>query len=256
MGVELVKFFQEAYAIAGLAGRVQLAQLTKVSSADAEAQPDTPELIRCFREAIEEIRGQQWSSGPNLPVPGPPGIQEVHRQQSMKEPDLSPPEPPDLDAAALRLRELVVGSRLELDEVVRSVTASSAKALAVERSTVWICEDNLAALRCVDVYDTTRRRHAPGVVFLAKDCPNYVAAVSNERTIAARDALRDPRTRELARAYLVPNRITSMLGAPIWKQGVLRGITCNEHTGALRTWTQAEEVYCQSAASLMALALE
>lgn len=256
MGVELAKFFQEAYAIAGLAGRVQLARLTKVSSAEAEARPDTPELTQRFREAIEEIRRQEWSTSPSLPVPGSPSIQELRRQPSIAAPNLPLPGPPDLDAAALHLRGLVVGSRLQLGEVVRNVTAASVKALAVERSTVWLFEDNLAVLRCVDVYDTTRRRHAPGVVLLAKDYPSYVSAVSTERTIAARDALRDPRTRELARAYLVPSRITSMLGAPVWKQGVLRGITCSEHTGALRTWTEAEEEYSQSAASLMALALE
>ncbi|MFO0928422.1 MAG: response regulator [Gemmataceae bacterium] len=74
--------------------------------------------------------------------------------------------------------------------------------------------------------------------------------------IAADDASTDPRTAELAAAYLLPEGITSMLDAPLRLAGEVVGVLCHEQVGPPRTWQQMEQTFVLSVASLITLALE
>lgn len=57
MGQKLVKYYEYIEAQRGRDGKVALAKLTKVASIVAGGQPDSPELLQRFREAIREITG-------------------------------------------------------------------------------------------------------------------------------------------------------------------------------------------------------
>lgn len=56
MGAHLVGYFEKIGAERGSAGRMKLAMLTLVSSAKASNEPDSPENIRKFEEAMAKIR--------------------------------------------------------------------------------------------------------------------------------------------------------------------------------------------------------
>ncbi|MDE2137939.1 MAG: hypothetical protein KGJ68_10935 [Gammaproteobacteria bacterium] len=56
MAAKLNEFYQQAAREFGLAGRIKLAMLTKISSEKAEAAEDSPENIRIFEQALERLR--------------------------------------------------------------------------------------------------------------------------------------------------------------------------------------------------------
>jgi hypothetical protein len=58
MAAALVGYFSEMGKEFGLAGRMKLAMLTKISSEKAESIEDSPENIRAFEEAVKQLRVQ------------------------------------------------------------------------------------------------------------------------------------------------------------------------------------------------------
>jgi len=56
MATRLNEFYQQAAQEFGLAGRIKLAMLTKISSERAEAAEDSPENIRIFEKALQQLR--------------------------------------------------------------------------------------------------------------------------------------------------------------------------------------------------------
>jgi class 3 adenylate cyclase len=155
--------------------------------------------------------------------------------------------------ARLGRSEAVVAG--DLEGAFREITRAAAESLGVRRSSVWLYADGRSRIRCSDLYDAGRGGHERGAELSAADFPVYFAALEQERTIAADDANRDPRTREFSRPYLTPLGIGAMLDAPIWHQGRVVGIVCNEHVGPPRAWTPEDESVAGSLADFAALAL-
>lgn len=56
MAAKLSEFYKQAAQEFGLAGRVKLAMLTKISSEKAEAAEDSPDNIRVFEQALKQLR--------------------------------------------------------------------------------------------------------------------------------------------------------------------------------------------------------
>ncbi len=112
------------------------------------------------------------------------------------------------------------------------------------------------SMKCLDLYERSRKCHTSGMEMAAKDYPSYFQALATECTIAADDAHIDPRTREFSSSYLAPNGITSMLDAPIWLNGQMVGIVCHEHIGPKRQWALIEENFVAAIATLVALTIE
>ncbi|HUO19189.1 MAG TPA: hypothetical protein VMU44_05415 [Steroidobacteraceae bacterium] len=56
MAARLNEFYKQAAQEFGLAGRIKLAMLTKISSEKAEAADDSPENIRIFEQALQQLR--------------------------------------------------------------------------------------------------------------------------------------------------------------------------------------------------------
>jgi PAS domain S-box-containing protein len=144
----------------------------------------------------------------------------------------------------------------DLQGALAEITEASSNTLGVERASVWLLEDDQSKLVCLDLYEASAESHSEGMELAAADCPAYFGALESDRTITARLADRDPRTRELARSYLLPLGITSMLDAPIRKGGLTVGVVCHEHVGPARRWTIEEQNFAGSIADLVSLALE
>lgn len=56
MGKELKKYFEKANQIGGVKAQMRLSLITKMSIIKANNEPDTPENIRKFEEALKEIQ--------------------------------------------------------------------------------------------------------------------------------------------------------------------------------------------------------
>lgn len=146
--------------------------------------------------------------------------------------------------------------RGRIDHALDHLTARAAEAMGVSRASVWKLDDNGQRLKCLSLFDTTKGGHESGAEIRARDFPVYFAALSADRCVAAHDATRDPRTRELADSYLKPLGVSALLDAPIQQGGTLLGVVCHEHRGARREWTPEEESFAGSLGDLAALLFE
>jgi len=143
----------------------------------------------------------------------------------------------------------------DLERSLAEITEAAAQSLNVRRASVWHYSPDRTSIVCADLYDAHRRVHERGTELHARDFPVYFEALEQERTVAAHDAHRDPRTCEFSKPYLGPLGITSMLDAPIRQQGRMTGVICHEHIGKPRAWSLDEQSFAGSLADYVALAI-
>ncbi len=159
----------------------------------------------------------------------------------------------------LRQEALLALARLEksdLSAALRVITELDARALGVERCSVWLFTEDRSEIVCHDLYLLAEDEHQRGARLHAREYPRYFAVLETTRTIAAHDARRDARTSEFTDGYLAPLGITSMLDVPVWLRGHVVGIVCHEHVGPMRRWGHDEEEFAASVADMVSLALE
>jgi PAS domain S-box-containing protein len=145
------------------------------------------------------------------------------------------------------------GERFE--DRLRSILAIAARALKVERLSMWRFEDDRASIRCMGLHRVGPDDYACGAVLLRQDAPRYFDALDRERVIAASDAPSDPRTREFRDGYLAPHEIGAMLDVPLRHDNTTIGVLCAEHRGGPRAWTIDEQNFAISAANLIVVAI-
>ncbi|MGH2577283.1 MAG: histidine kinase dimerization/phospho-acceptor domain-containing protein, partial [Actinomycetota bacterium] len=143
-----------------------------------------------------------------------------------------------------------------LGEAMRLLTARVAHTLEVARVGIWRFTEAKNQIECLHLYERDGDRHGGGGVITMAECPAYFAALRDGRVLAAEDARNDPRTRELAAAYLEPLGVGAMLDAPLRLGDSLVGVLCHEHVGPKRQWTVDEQVFAGSVADLVSLTLE
>jgi len=159
------------------------------------------------------------------------------------------------DALAALARNEAIGGG-ELEPALAVIAETAARTMQVQRVGVWALGEEGTVLRCVELFELAADRHTRGLELTSHKYPAYFAAAQTQRTIDAHQAQTDPRTREFADDYLAPLGITSMLDAPILRQGRLIGVVCHEHIGPPRRWTDLEQAFAGSIADFAALALE
>lgn len=145
--------------------------------------------------------------------------------------------------------------RGDVDAALAQLTETACTALRVDRASVWRFDHGQSELVLLDMFHSSTKVHSSGTVLRSADTPQYFMALAEERSIAAHDARRDPRTSEFEENYLVPNGITSMLDAPIILAGKLVGVVCNEHVGPAREWAPWEELVAATLADFVAMVL-
>lgn len=244
MGAKTVEAFVEAERLAGVVGKMRLASMSSVTSGEAASIDDTPELLGRLERGLARLRDQfarRMPAPTTAPVAADGEIVGELRRHIRAHLDL------------LTQRDMLIG---DAPRTVRRVCETAAETLRVHRVSVWALEDSPLRLRCLDLYERADRRHSAGIELVGTDYPSYFAALATERTIAAHDAVRDPRTSCFAESYLLPLSIEAMLDVPIWVAGEMRGVVCHEHVGAPRVWTADEETFAYLMSSFVGLALE
>ncbi|HEU5056694.1 MAG TPA: GAF domain-containing protein, partial [Kofleriaceae bacterium] len=157
--------------------------------------------------------------------------------------------------ALVRLARRGLAEGDAVQQAIREVTREAARAIEVERASVWLLSADRQELRLVTLYETSPDRDSRGVVLLASEYPRYFDALESGRAIDAQDACSDPRTSEFRDGYLEPLGITSMLDAAIRDGGRVTGVVCHEHVGAQRIWTSDEIAFAGAIADQVALIL-
>jgi PAS domain S-box-containing protein len=142
----------------------------------------------------------------------------------------------------------------KFDERLRSILDISARALQVERLSMWEFDEAHATIRCVGLFLRALDRYDSGMSLSRLDAPAYFAAIERDRVVAANDARTDPRTSEFRDGYLVPNGIAAMLDAPLRRDNATLGVLCAEHVGEPRAWTVDEQNFAISVANLIVIA--
>ncbi|QJE97214.1 PAS domain S-box protein [Luteolibacter luteus] len=142
------------------------------------------------------------------------------------------------------------------ESAFRRITEAHARALGVARVSIWRYNHDRTAIRCADLYEMEAHRHSSGMELPASSFPAYFRAMEEMDVISAEDAASDSRTREFTESYLKVHGITSMLDAPVHRDGVVEGVLCSEHVGPPRKWTGDEKTFTAAVANLVSLALE
>jgi signal transduction histidine kinase len=158
------------------------------------------------------------------------------------------------ETARLRLSRYRVQGDEARAKAAEHATEVSAEALQMERVGVWLFRG--ARLVCISQYTRTTGTHEAGAVLPSRTYPTYVEALREHRIIAAEDARTDPATSELTASYLEPFGITSMLDAPIIRNGRVIGVVCHEHVGPQRKFSQKDLDFASSVADIITLIFE
>ncbi len=140
-------------------------------------------------------------------------------------------------------------------ERLKSILQMSARALEVDRLSMWRFDGQRASIRCVGMYRCAGCQYESGAILGRDAAPRYFDALERDRVVAANDARTDPRTCDFRDTYLVPNGIGAMLDVPLRHDNTTVGVLCAEHVGGSRTGTVDEQNFTISVANLIAVAI-
>jgi GAF domain-containing protein len=247
MGVRAAAAFREAERLAGVLGKVRLASMASVTSAEAATIEDSPAVLHRLDVALGRLRQQVTGNG------------EPARRETVRIAAITDSHSVDDLRRYLRTHLDLMSQRdlifADAHKTILRVNEASGEALRVERVSVWFLEQAPSRIRCVDLFSRRERKHSSGAELTAHDHPAYFAALASERTVAANDAYNDPRTSCLGATYLRPLGITAVLDVPIWVKGNMVGLLRHEHVGSPRTWGADEESFAYVISSYVGLAL-
>ncbi len=232
MGQRAEGYFVQAHKLGGVIAKMRLAAMSRITSAEARAVPDDPELIARLDLALERLR-EDMAGMPPLPAMDS-NLTKPEQQLELVRRHVA------VFLELMSQRRLLSG---DLAEITRRITSTAAHTLDCARVSVWVLDPRWTSIECVDLYVREGLSHSTGLVLQASDFPAYFEALKGERTIAAHDAHTDPRTSCFSESYLAPLGIGAMLDVPIWVGGETVGLICHEHIGGPRTWTADEESF-------------
>lgn len=113
--------------------------------------------------------------------------------------------------------------------------------LYIARVSVWLYNEDLTELECLDLYESGSGRHSRGMVLKKEEFLDEFNALLSSRYVDAGEPYTDPRTARYGDAYLTPSGITSMLDCSIISAGSYRGNVCFEHVRRPHRW-EADEI--------------
>ncbi|MGE7814443.1 putative bifunctional diguanylate cyclase/phosphodiesterase [Pseudomonas sivasensis] len=125
-----------------------------------------------------------------------------------------------------------------LQEAAELITRSACDIYQIDCASIWNLEDQ--RLVPISAYHRNNQQHHLPEPIDASRFPDYLEALQSSRAIDATNAMRDPRTREMAE-NLRNRDIHAMLDASIRVDGQVVGVLCLEQCGSPRDW-QADEI--------------
>jgi PAS domain S-box-containing protein len=139
----------------------------------------------------------------------------------------------------------------DIEPSLKKIAEILAEALQVERTSIWQFSETKQELRCLTLYEKSKKEHSIEKTLRASVIPRFFETIARENRIRVDDIRKDPRTEELVEAFYRPLGITSVLDAAIQSEGKLIGLVCTAHVGEPRNWYPDEESFVNTAASLV-----
>ncbi len=143
----------------------------------------------------------------------------------------------------------------DLDASLKVIMEAAGKTLQADRNSVWLFDKHGLKVKCHDIYLRAGDRHTRGGEFRAEDYSACLRALESSRTIAASDAMQDPRLIELRSDYIAELGIRSMLAATILIDGSMAGLVSFEQVDVKRHWHMDERNFAHSIADMVSLAI-
>jgi PAS domain S-box-containing protein len=147
-------------------------------------------------------------------------------------------------------------SQGDVGNLVKQLTELAAKACSVERVSVWLFDEKEEELRCMDLYETSLKRHSFGAVLRKREYENEFKALKTTKYVDANDPLTDSRTSGYVKDYIKPLGITSMLDAAIRSGGKNLGALCFEHVNNPHSWYPDEIIFACQLADQISMAIQ
>jgi predicted signal transduction protein with EAL and GGDEF domain len=144
----------------------------------------------------------------------------------------------------------------DLDKTLARMLEVLAITLDVSRVSFWTFEEPQQLIRCEHMYRVDRGSPMGPTLLRRSEYPVYFDSLCQQLVIAVDDAREDPRTSELAKNYLAPLGVVSVLDVPVRAFGRYLGVLCHEQVGTPRAWTAEDETFAAAVATQVALAIE
>ncbi|TGL93491.1 PAS domain S-box protein [Leptospira barantonii] len=137
--------------------------------------------------------------------------------------------------------EFVTG---DLEAGSRKIAIMASEVADCDRASIWISnKENPNVWTMISGWDRKTQSHPEKMELDLAHFPNYFEAIQSDRFIDATDVINDPRTSELSETYSIPLGIRSLLDAPFFLRGKIKGVVCLEHKGELRRWRGYEKQF-------------
>ena len=136
------------------------------------------------------------------------------------------------------------------EEISKNLCELLSKGLEVKRVGIWLFDE--INLVCENLYDQKINSHSSGSILQGEEFPIYYSYLKQGKPIVATNALTNEQTKEFTDSYLIPNNINSMMDVPIWKNGQLFGVICNE-SEVVREWTESDIAFARTFADTFTL---
>ncbi|MDJ0893727.1 MAG: PAS domain S-box protein [Alphaproteobacteria bacterium] len=208
-------------------------------------------------ERIVQIQGEPVFNDDGSPVRMTGTLQDITEQKrAERELRVSDSRLRRQNEVLGRLAKKLSIAASDLKGALRNISEAGCRTLAVERVGIWLLDQDIETIRCLDLYELSADRHSHGMELATLENARFFTALEVDRTISANEAQHDPLTRSLAADYLIPNGITSLLSAPVYVGGELVGLISHEHIGAAREWALEEQNFAATLADMVSLVIE
>lgn len=141
-----------------------------------------------------------------------------------------------------------------LDKALPHVLKVAAKSLGVNRVGVWAYHQEPERIECLLAYDVTGDSFSNGMVLSREANTSYFDAIRRQKIMAVTDVREHEDTRDFAASYLDPLRIQSMMDAPFFIDGELKGVLCCENTNERRRWSCEDIIFATALADIITIA--
>lgn len=143
----------------------------------------------------------------------------------------------------------------DVDKVKLLAVKSMCEVLDVDRASVWIFNEQRDAMLCHSLYIKGEGHVHSNSELSVEQYPAYYDAIYKQNLIAIDDVYTHAATSDFIDSYAIPLNVKSMLDAVIATGDGNLGILCVETVGEPRHWTQGEETYLRSLATLVGSSL-
>ncbi len=163
--------------------------------------------------------------------------------------------------ALLTLTHTVWHADCTFETAIGAICKAAAKAMEVERASVWQYDPGAKLLRCLQAYSPSRGADtlSEDLDTLALEGDDYIAALKYVRALDVSDVelgAADSSGLMQLRDYLHKHRIHTRLDAPACVDGELLGVLCLESVDQAREWSQEEVTFAASVGDYVAMAYQ